>query len=156
MHFTSQRLFSLMAGLWVGSFITIGFLVAPILFSALGDRQVAGMIAASLFKIEANISVGLSVVLMILANYLVRAGLNQFRIVRWILLGMLACAISAAFILIPWMSSLKEQAMLSGLFVMESSWAGLFTRLHQVSSGLYAIQSLLGIFLVWHLSKKSN
>ena len=154
MHLTSQRLFSLIAGLWVGSFITVGFLVTPILFSALGDRQVAGMIAASLFQIEASLSVGLSVVLMILANYLVRAGLNQFRMVRWILLGMLACAISAAFILIPWMSSLKEQAMLAGMFVMESTWAGLFTRLHQVSSSLYAVQSLLGICLVWHLSKK--
>jgi hypothetical protein len=120
----------------------------------LGDRQVAGMIAASLFQIEAHFSVALSVALMILANYLIRAGLNQFRIVRWILLGMLACAISAAFVLIPWMSALKEQAMVSGMFVMESSWAGLFTRLHQVSSALYAVQSFLGVFLVWHLSKK--
>lgn len=154
MHLTSQRIFTLIAGLWVGGFITVGFVVAPILFSALGDRQVAGMVAASLFKIEANLSVGLSVVLMILANYLVRAGLNQYRVIRWVLLGILACAICAAFILIPWMGSLKDQAMMAGLYVMESSWATLFTLLHQVSSGLYAIQSLLGIFLVWHLSKK--
>lgn len=154
MHLTSQRFFTFIAGLWVGSFITVGFVVTPILFSALGDRQVAGMVAASLFKIEANLSMGLSLVLMILANYLVRAGLDQYRIIRWILLGMLACAIGAAFILIPWMNSLKDQAMMGGVFVMESSWAGLFTRLHQVSSGLYAIQSLLGIFLVWHLSKR--
>lgn len=154
MHLTSQRIFNLMAGLWVGGFITVGFIVAPVLFSALGDRQVAGMVAGSLFKIEANLSAGLAIALMVLANYLVRSGLNQFRIIRWILLGMLACAIGAAFILIPWMSSLKDQAMLVGMSVMESSWATLFTRLHQVSSGLYTIQSLLGIFLVWRLTQK--
>ena len=154
MHSTFQRIFNLCAGLWVGSFITVGFLVTPILFSALGDRQVAGMIAGVLFKIEANINVGLSLALMLLANYFVRCGLTQFRMIRWILLGMLACAIGAAFILIPWMSSLKDQAMLAGLSVMESSWADVFNRLHQASSILYVIQSLLGITLVWRLTGK--
>ncbi len=153
MRLTLQRIFNLIAGLWVGSFITVGFIVTPILFSALGDRQVAGMVAGNLFKIEAHLSVGLSIALMVLANYLVHSGLNQFRRTRWILLGMLACAIAATFILIPWMSSLKDQAMLDGMSVMESSWATLFSQLHQASSGLFLIQSFLGIFLVWRITK---
>ncbi len=154
MQFNLQRLFSLVTGLWVGGLITVGFLVTPILFSALGDRQVAGMVAGHLFKAEANLSVFLSVVLMILANLLVRQGHDQFRIARWTLLGMLACAISAAFILIPWMESVKDQALYVGMNVMESSFAELFTRLHNISSIVFGTQSLLGLFLAWHLTMK--
>ena len=154
MQFNLQRLFSLVTGLWVGGLIAVGFLVTPILFSALGDRQVAGMVAGHLFRVEANLSVFLSVVLMILANVLVRQGNDQFRIARWTLLGMLACAISAAFILIPWMESVKDQALYVGMSVMESSFAELFTRLHNISSIVFSIQSLLGLFLAWNLTKK--
>ena len=64
----AQRVFNLLSGLWVGGLLTIGFLVVPTLFSSLGDRQVAGMIAASLFKSTAYISVLTSIVLMMLAN----------------------------------------------------------------------------------------
>ena len=90
-HIRTQRIFSLISGLWVGGFITIGFLVVPVLFSSLGDRQVAGMIAANLFKTTAYIGVALSAFLMVMANHLVRRGGDRYRIVRWILLGMLAC-----------------------------------------------------------------
>jgi len=43
-----RRFFILLSGLWVGGFSAVGFVVAPVLFSALGDRQVAGMVAPSL------------------------------------------------------------------------------------------------------------
>ena len=78
----TQRLFSVISGLWVGSFITVGFLVVPILFSTLGDRQVAGMVAASLFKTTAYISVALSGFLMVMANHLVRRGNQAYRRIR--------------------------------------------------------------------------
>jgi hypothetical protein len=148
-----QRLCTVLAGLWVGGFITIGYLVTPILFSALGDRQVAGMIAGNLFRLEAYLSVVLSVVLMLASNFLVFKGFDHFRVVRWILLGMLACAVGAGFILMPWMSSLRDQALIEGLSVMASSSAALFARLHRISSGVFIVQSILGIALVWHLTK---
>ena len=149
----SQRLFNLISGLWVGSFFTIAFMVVPSLFSGLGDRQVAGIVAASIFKYEAYLSVFLSVLLMVTANYLVRQGYNSYRMIRWILLAMLACAITGAFILIPWMNGLRDQALFAGLSVRESSNAVLFARLHAISSSVFLIQSLLGLLLVWRSSK---
>ena len=149
----AQQLFNLISGLWVGSFFTIAFLVVPILFSGLGDRQVAGIVAASIFKYEAYLSVFLSALLMVAANYFVRQGLNSYRMIRWILLGMLACAIAGAFILIPWMNGLRDQALFSGLSVRESTSAVLFARLHAVSSSIFMIQSALGLILVWRSSK---
>jgi Domain of unknown function (DUF4149) len=152
----TQRVFSLVSGLWVGCFITIGFLVVPVLFSTLGDRQVAGMVAASLFKTTAYIGVALSTFLMVMANHLVRQGNNHYRLIRWILLGMLACSVGAAFIVIPWMNSLRDQALYLGLSVRESTNAPLFSKLHGVSSALFMIQTLLGIVLVWRATKNAD
>ena len=152
----SRRIFSLISGLWVGSFITIGFLVVPVLFSSLGDRQVAGLVAANLFKTTAYIGVALSAFLMVMANHLVRQGDEHYRIIRWILLGMLACAVGAAFIIIPWMDSLRDQALYLGLSVRESTNAAIFARLHGVSSAIFMIQSVLGLALVWRATKNAD
>ncbi|MBU3628327.1 DUF4149 domain-containing protein [Polynucleobacter sp. AP-Reno-20A-A9] len=152
----SQRLFSLIAGLWVGSFITVGFLVVPVLFTSLGDRQVAGMVAASLFKVTAYLGVVISAFLMMIASRLVKKGNDRFRITRWILLGMLACAVCAAFIIIPWMNSLRDQALYSGLSVRESTNASLFARLHGVSSTIFMIQAVFGLALVWRTTKNAD
>lgn len=152
----AQRFFSVISGLWVGSFITIGFLVVPVLFSSLGDRQVAGMVAASLFKATAYIGLALSGFLMVMSNYLVLHGHQRYRLIRWILLGMLACTISAAFIIIPWMNSLRDQALFAGLSVRESTNAILFGRLHGVSSALFMVQAVLGLVLVWRATKNAD
>jgi hypothetical protein len=77
-------------------------------------------------------------------------------LIRWILLGMLACAIGAAFIIIPWMNSLRDQALYAGLAIRESSNAMLFGRLHGVSSVLFMIQSALGLLLVWRATKNAD
>lgn len=151
-----QRVFSLIAGLWVGSFITIGFLVVPILFTSLGDRQVAGMVAANLFKVTAYSGVVICIILMLLANYLVRQQFTQYRLARWILLGMLACTVGAAFILIPWMNSLREQALNLGVSVRDTTNAVLFGRLHGASSILFMVQALLGLVLVWRVTKNAD
>ena len=114
------------------------------------------MVAANLFKSTAYISVLVSIVLMVLANYFVRLGKSQHRLDRWLLLGMLACAISAAFIIIPWMNSLRDQALYLGLSVRESSHAVLFSRLHGASSAIYMLQTLLGIVFVWRTTKNAD
>ena len=130
--------------------------MVPVLFSSLGDRQVAGMVAANLFKTTAYIGVALSAFLMVMANHLVRRGGDHYRIVRWILLGMLACTVGAAFIIIPWMNTLRDQALYLGLSVRESTNAALFSRLHGVSSMLFVIQVFLGLTLVWRATKNAD
>lgn len=152
----TQRVFSVISGLWVGSFITVGFLVVPTLFSTLGDRQVAGMVAANLFKATAYIGVALSGFLMVMANHLVRLGFNHFRIIRWILLGLLVCTLGSAFIIIPWMNAMREQALFAGITVQDSMDAALFNRLHGISSTLFVCQSALGLLLVWRTTKSAD
>jgi hypothetical protein len=153
-HQGLQRIFSIVAALWVGGFVTVGYLVTPILFSTLGDRQVAGIVAGHIFRLEAYLSIALSLVLMLAANFLIAKGENAYRLIRWYLLAMLACAIGAGLILIPWMSSLRDLANADSISVMASSSAVLFSRLHSVSSSLFVIQGLLGIALLWRLTKK--
>ncbi len=156
LHSRPRRVFSLISGLWVGGLISIGFFVVPVLFSTLGDRQIAGMVAAKLFKFTAFSSVGISAALMVMANYFVRHDLAAYRLIRWILLMMLACAVGAAFILIPWMNSLRDQALLLGLSVKETTHATLFARLHGISSILFMTQVLFGLVLVWLATKNAD
>ena len=111
-------------------------------------------VAGNIFRAEAYLSIALSFVLMLAANFLVSKGENAYRLIRWILLAMLACAIGAGLVLIPWMNSLRDQANADSISVMASSSATLFSRLHGVSSSLFMIQSLLGITLLWRLNKK--
>jgi len=153
-HLGAQRLFILIAGLWVGSLLTVGYLVAPAIFSTMTDRQAAGMVAGSIFRIEAYLSLIVCIGLMVLSNLLVNRGLSQFRLIRWILLAMLLCSVAAAFIFIPWMNTLRDNALAQGMPVMVSPSATLFGRLHGVSSILFMLQSLLGIYLVWRLTKR--
>ena len=153
-HLAAQRLFILIAGLWVGSILAVGYLVAPAIFSTMTDRQAAGMVAGSIFKLEAYLSLIVCIGLMVLANLLVNRGLNQFKLIRWLLLAMLLCAIAASFILIPWMNALRDDALMQGMPVMLSPSAAVFGRLHGVSSMLFMLQSILGIFLVWRLTKR--
>ena len=153
-HLVAQRLFIVIAGLWVGSILTVGYVVAPAIFSTMTDRQAAGMVAGSIFKLEAYLSLIVCIGLMVLANLLVNRGLNQFRLIRWILLVMLLCSIAAAFIFIPWMNTLRDNALAQGMPVMLSPSAALFGRLHGASSILFMLQSLLGITLVWRLTKR--
>ncbi|QKM64636.1 DUF4149 domain-containing protein [Polynucleobacter tropicus] len=151
-----QRLFTVISGLWVGGFIAIGFLVVPILFTTLGDRQVAGVIAANLFKINAYIGVGVCSLLMLVANHVVNLGNGSYRQIRWILLLMLVCAVAAAFIIIPWMNALRDQALQLGISIRDTSNAKLFGLLHMVSSVVFIIQSILGIVLVWWSTKNAD
>ena len=152
-HTGAQQLFVLIAGLWVGSILAVGYLVAPAIFNTLTDRQVAGMVAGSVFKAEAYLSIIICIALMVLANLLVTRGLSQYKMIRLLLLGMLICATAASFVLIPWLDTLRDQALLEGMPVMLSPSADLFRKLHGVSSVLFLIQSALGIYLVWRLTK---
>ena len=150
----AQRIFILIAALWVGSLLTVGYLVAPAIFSTMTDRQAAGMVAGSIFRLEAYLSMIVCIGLMVLANLLVNRSLHQFKIIRWLLLAMLFCSVAAAFVFIPWMNAIRDNALAQGMPVMLSPSAILFGRLHGASSILFTIQSALGIFLVWRLTKR--
>lgn len=153
MHITAQRVFVFILTLWVGSIITVGYIVAPTLFATLSDRQVAGMVAGALFRVEGIVSMVLSVGLIVFANLLVKRGCGRYKNIRWYLLTMLVCSVISAFVLEPMMDSLREEALSHGFPVMLSPLAQAFSRLHTFASVVYLLQSLIGLVLLWRLSK---
>ncbi|PVX83695.1 uncharacterized protein DUF4149 [Paraburkholderia unamae] len=145
-----HRLFGWLAMLWVGSQLTIGYMVAPVLFASL-DRVVAGGIAAQLFRLEGIVGVVCGVLLLGLSNLLTRRGAAGYRRLRWVLAIMLLCVLIGYFALQPFMNALRVQAMSAGMDVASSPYASRFGLLHGVSSLFYLVQSLLGAWLVWLL-----
>jgi hypothetical protein len=150
-----HRLFRLLTVVWVGSLLTIGYAVAPVLFTAL-DRTVAGAVAAQLFRIEGVLGVVCGVLLLGLANVLIRRGSHGYRRLRWLIAGMLVCVLVGYFALQPFMNALRVAALEAGTDVGHSAYAARFGMLHGVSSLFYLIESLLAILLVWKLPSETG
>lgn len=141
----AEALQSIAATLWVGAMWGIGYIVAPLLFSRLGDRALAGLIAGKLFSLIAWVGIACAIYLLLFR--MVRFGGGVFKQgVFWIVLLMLALVCAGEFGVQPIMAALKEEALPKQ--VMESVLRDRFAAWHGVSSVLYIIQSLLGAALV--------
>ena len=151
-----QRLFNLFSTMWVGSLLTIGYLVAPTLFALL-PQTLAGNVAASLFQKQAYLSVVCGVVLLVTANRAMRAsvagesvgsGARALRKARRVIVAMILCTLIGYFALQPWMNALRVAAEAAGTDISHSIYKAKFGALHGVSMVFYLIESLLGIWLV--------
>lgn len=132
--------------LWIGGMWAIGYVVAPVLFSSLGDKQLAGMLAGKLFELMAWIGVASAIYLLVYR--IAREGAGALKtLLFWAVALMLALTLAGHFGIQPIMQGLKDQAMPHA--VMQSVFADRFARWHGVSSILYLIQSALGLLLVW-------
>ncbi|KVZ37675.1 DUF4149 domain-containing protein [Burkholderia ubonensis] len=145
-----HRVFRLLSAVWVGSLLTIGYAVAPVLFRSL-ERMTAGSVAAQLFRIEAVVGVVSGVLLLALSNQQVRRGCDEYRRVRWILAAMVGCVLIGYFALQPFMNALRVAAMDAGTDIANSPYASRFGMLHGVSSLFYLVESVLGLMLIWRL-----
>ncbi len=140
-----RHLAALSVTLWVGGMWMLGYVVVPVLFKALPDRQLAGMVASQLFTMLAYIGIAC-------ALYLLLFQLQQFgraalqRSASRITAAMLLLVLIGQFVLQPILADLKVQAL--PLDVMNSALAAQFKTWHAVSGVIYLIQSLLGIALV--------
>jgi hypothetical protein len=144
----SESLYLITITLWVGGMWAIGYLTAPVLFSSLGDRQLAGMVAGKLFALIGWIGLGSAVYLMLFLA--VRWGVSVLRRgVFWLVVLMAIMVAASQFGIQPLMAQLKADALPRE--VMESVFRDRFATWHGISSVLYLIQSLLGLWLVvWH------
>ncbi|MGZ5779719.1 MAG: DUF4149 domain-containing protein, partial [Burkholderiaceae bacterium] len=127
----------LIATLWVGSLWTIGYVVAPTLFTTLYDKVLAGTIAGSLFQIEAWLSVGCALVLIAFLMPIKREDSTKIILLRLIVV-MLICTVIGYFVLHPYMTSLRAAAGPAG--VMASNDKMRFGILHGISSLFYLIE----------------
>ncbi|KWF95648.1 DUF4149 domain-containing protein [Burkholderia cepacia] len=145
-----HRVFRLLSAVWVGSLVTIGYAVAPVLFKTL-ERMTAGSVAAQLFRIEAILGVVCGVLLLALSNQQVRRGSSEYRRVRWVVAAMVVCVLVGYFALQPFMNALRVAAMDAGTDIANSPYASRFGMLHGVSSVFYLVESVLGLMLIWRL-----
>ncbi len=134
----------LVTTLWAGSLWTVGYLVAPVLFSTLSDRVLAGSIAGSIFRIEAWLSVGCGLVLLVMVAF--DDASRERRSLLRLIVVMLLCVAVGYFGLQPWIAALREAAAPSG--VMEGGARTQFGILHGVASLIYLFQSVLALVLV--------
>lgn len=146
-----QQLSRIAVTLWVGGMWAIGYITAPVLFSSLSDKQLAGNLAGNMFTVMAYVGIacGLYLVIQRLAGFGAAAFKQTF---FWAALVMLLLTLAAHFGIQPIMESLKQQAMPKA--VMESIFHDRFARWHGISSIVYLIESLLGLVLVFKQANK--
>lgn len=141
----SEALYLVAITLWVGGLWVIGYIVAPLLFSSLADRQTAGMVAGKLFALIGWIGLGSATYLILFM--VVRRGGGIFRSAAfWLVLLMALLTVASQFGIQPLMAQLKADALPRE--VMESVLRDRFAAWHGISSILYLVQSLLGLWLV--------
>ncbi|MGD9000133.1 MAG: DUF4149 domain-containing protein [Granulosicoccaceae bacterium] len=136
LFFATERL---LLTLWVGGMWITGYMVAPILFAELDDRQLAGMLAGQMFTAMSYI--GLACGGLLLLGGLYRAGIRHWRTL--VILVMLIIVVIGQFVLQPMMAELKAGGLVEG-----SAAAADFGKLHGISSVLFLINSLAGLALV--------
>lgn len=147
-----RRVFLLAVGLWLGAILSVGYMVAPVLFSNLPDRLLAGFIAGEIFRITTTITLVVAIILLGLSNWLVNRGYQSYRKIRWFILTILLLAIAGSLVQM-WLVDLKRLASIEGAAVMQSSYAIPFARLHGVSSILFLLESVVGLITFWKLTK---
>jgi hypothetical protein len=121
--------------LWVGSLWVTGFLVAPVLFTLLDDRALAGTIAGNLFTKTSYIGLVCGSVLLVLSQRLKRG--NDWRLL--VIIVMLVLVVIGQFVLAPMIVELRQEGL---------SESARFGQLHGLAGVLYLVTSVLGMILV--------
>nr|WP_207301857.1 DUF4149 domain-containing protein [Rhodocyclus tenuis] len=135
--------------LWVGGLWSIGYIVAPTLFSALADRQLAGAVAGRLFALISWIGIGCASYMLL--YLLLRQGASALRSsLFWLPLLMLLLTLIGHFGVQPIIAQIKAEGL--PLDAVENAVDAVrksrFATWHGIASVLYLIQSLIGALLV--------
>lgn len=137
--------YTLALTLWVGALWAIGYIAAPLLFSALDDRVLAGTLAGRMFAVVGWL--GLACGTWLLLCMLLRLGAAALkRLIFWVVLFMLLLAAAQLFGLQPLIAQLRSASVPREL--AEAATRSRFATWHGVASVLYLVQSLLGVFAV--------
>jgi len=139
----AERVERLSVAVWTGGMIAIGYVAAPVLFSALDDRRLAGALAGQMFSVVATAGAIIGLLLLAMQIVRLRGGfLRQWR--NWVLSVMWLLALASLFVVQPMMADLKAQGLMPG-----SEAARQFGMMHGVSSVLYLLSVLGGLLLIW-------
>lgn len=131
----------LLVTLWVGSLWAIGFIAVPAIFIHFDDVIVAGELAGRLFTLVNYIGLACGSALLLRYLFMGKERLNLWRF--WVCLAMVLLVMFLHFYLQAEMSDIK---MLD--WRQDSVLSARFNLLHQLSTGVYSVLSLLGLALV--------
>lgn len=121
--------------LWVGALWVAGFIVAPLLFSELDDRALAGSLAGSLFTVTSYLGLCCGSLLLIINGLSCRA--INWRAVT--VASMLLLVVIGQFVITPMVIELRAQGLTD---------SARFGQMHGAASVLFIITSVLGLVLV--------
>ena len=121
--------------LWVGALWVAGFIVAPLLFSELDDRALAGSLAGSLFTVTSYLGLCCGSLLLIINGLSCRA--INWRAVT--VASMLLLVVIGQFVITPMVVELRAQGLTD---------SARFGQMHGAASVLFIITSVLGLVLV--------
>lgn len=140
-----QRFRIVLAALWLGLVTTLALVAAPTAFAVL-ERQVAGLVAGQMFRIEAHVALGLAAALFVIERRIAarRAAAGQGSVLSAelvLVLGALFCTVLGYFALQPMMAAAKAG---------QGGWS--FGQLHGISSALFALKGLMLLALLWRMA----
>jgi len=133
-----NRFRALLAALWGGLLLSVAWVAAPSAFAVL-ERAQAGLLVARLFSLEAQLSLAVGLILMLMERRLARdRGLPAIS-AEFLLPAMAVfCTVAGYYALQPMMAAAKS---------WQGPWS--FGALHGVSLALYGIKLLLVLALAW-------
>ncbi|MCF8197182.1 MAG: DUF4149 domain-containing protein [Sulfuritalea sp.] len=125
--------------------LAIGFVAAPVLFTQLTDRSVAGNLAGTMFSVISWVGLACGTYLTLFLVFIKGRNVKTSS-VFWIILLMLCLTVVGHFGVQPILAQLQADALPSR--IMQSDLRDRFVSWHRVSAVLFILQTLLGIALV--------
>ncbi len=125
-------------------------------YCLINDSQVAGMISHLLIQHLSYYFLGCSFVILSLANILIKRGQSPLKVIRIPSITLTLAVAVTSFLLIPRMDYLRETALLDGMPVALSPFAGYFLILNSLTLALLLAQILSSILIAWRLSNPQS
>ena len=150
-HPFAHQLMRFIAYILTGGMIAQFFSCVSV-YLLINDSQVAGMIAHLLIQYLSNYFLVCAFIALSLANILVRRGIASFKAIRMPALTLILVTAVTSFLLIPRMDYLRETALLDGMPVLLSSFAGYFVILNTLTFILLTAQIICSSLMAWRLS----
>ena len=140
-----NKLKILALSVWVSGLFLMGALFVPVLFYRSGlSPTTAGMIAGKCFAIQSVLNLGCATIILVVMVLEARTKFGRLS-GFWLLLVMTVCLLLGQYAIAPIIEQIKSAAVLAE----GGHYGAQFAKWHGISSGLYWLQALSGLILLW-------
>lgn len=147
-----DRLRTVLAALWGGQLLCVAGMAAPAAFAAL-DRAQAGQVVARLFERDAQLSLVLGLLLLLIERRRQRDGQErQGATPRAVFTAELLLPLLAMFCVVAGYYAL--QAPMQAARAGQGAWS--FAALHGVSLLFYSVKTLAVLLLAWRVTRPAT